>query len=96
MFYVYILSNQRHTVFYTGMTNDLAKRMFEHKHKLNSGFTAKYNCNKLLYCEEFKDGDEAAYREKQIKRYRRDWNQNLIAAMNPEWRDLSLEFLAGY
>ena len=93
MFYVYILSNQRHTVFYTGFTDDLYRRIYEHKHKLQPGFTAKYNCDKLLYFEEFTIADEATHREKQIKKYKRDWKKNLINAMNPEWRDLYDDFL---
>ena len=92
-FYVYILSNPRHTVFYTGFTDDLERRVYEHKHQLLPGFTKKYNCNKLLYFEEFSDAESALHREQQIKRYTRAWKQNLIHSINPEWRDLYEDFV---
>lgn len=91
-YYVYILSNQSHKVFYTGFTNDLGRRIEEHKTKVVKGFTEKYNCNKLLYFEEFKDKDEALHREAQIKRYLKEWKKNLIYSINPEWRDLAEDF----
>ncbi len=87
-FYVYLLSNPHHTVFYTGFTNDLERRVYEHKHKVYAGFTKKYNCNKLLYYEELEDAASALHREQQIKRYKRAWKENLINSINPEWRDL--------
>ena len=91
-YWVYILSNLSHKVYYTGFTNDLGRRIEEHKNKVVKGFTEKYNCDKLLYYEEFKDKDEALHREKQVKRYPRDWKNNLISVMNPDWRDLSEDF----
>lgn len=69
MFYVYIISNWNNKVYYTGFTDDLEKRVYEHKHKLLDGFTAKYNCNKLLYYEESPVAEDALHREQQIKRY---------------------------
>jgi putative endonuclease len=66
----------------------LARRVYEHKHKLLKGFTAKYNCEKLLYFEEFSNAEEALGREKQLKKYKREWKENLISEMNPEWKDL--------
>lgn len=87
-FYVYILSNERHTVFYIGFTNDLERRVYEHKQGLLPGFTKKDNCHKLLYYETFPDAESALHREKQVKRYKRIWKENLIHEMNPEWRDL--------
>ena len=86
---VYILVNRRHTVFYVGVTNDLTRRVFEHKIKLNKGFTSKYNCDNLAYYEEFQDVRLAIHREKQLKWYKRDWKENLINQMNPDWKDLS-------
>ena len=86
---VYILSNKNLGVLYTGVTNNLVLRVFQHKIKLNKGFTAKYNCCVLLYYEEFHDIREAIHREKQIKRYRREWKKNLINSQNPDWGDLS-------
>ncbi len=86
---VYIVTNRHHTVLYTGVTNNLVRRVFEHKVKRNPGFTAKYNCNELIYFEEFSDIRVAIHREKQLKRYLREWKINLIEKMNPEWKDLS-------
>jgi len=91
-YFIYILSNKHHTVYYTGFTNNLGRRIEEHKQKVVKGFTNKYNCDKLLYYEEFTDMDEALYREKQIKKYRRNWKENLIESINPEWRDLFEDF----
>ncbi len=86
---VYILANARHTVFYTGVTNDLVLRVFQHKIRQMKGFTKRYNCEKLLYYEEFHDIRKAIHREKQLKRYSREWKENLINQMNPERKDLS-------
>ncbi len=87
-YYVYILSNKHHTVFYTGFTDDIARRVWEHKNKIYKGFTSKYNCDKLLYYEEFNNKEDALHREKQMKKYKRDWKFNLINSINPEWKDL--------
>lgn len=92
-YYVYIISNQNHTVLYTGFTIDLGRRVEEHKLKVVKGFSYKYNCNKLLYFEEFPDKEESLHREKQIKKYRSFWKKNLINGMNPEWRDLFADFM---
>jgi putative endonuclease len=92
MYYVYILSNQHHTVFYTGFTNDLGRRIEEHKLKVVPGFTSKYNCDKLLYFEKFNNMEEALSRERQIKKYRKDWKVNLVETLNSEWRDLAEDF----
>lgn len=89
-YYVYILSNKHHTVFYTGATNNLARRIFQHKTGFyRRSFTRMYNCYLLLYFEEFKSWKEAADREIELKRFRRDWKLQLIRKMNPELRDLS-------
>lgn len=92
-FYVYLLSNKNQTVFYTGFTNDLFRRVTEHKEKLLPGFTKKYNIDKLLYYEIFTNGEEAKHREKQVKKYTREFKFNLINSINPAWRDLFEEFL---
>lgn len=89
MYFVYIISNWKHSVFYTGVTNDVERRVYEHKMKLIPGFTSRYNCNKLLYYEEHNDINYAIKREKLIKKYKRDWKKNLINSINPEWKDLS-------
>jgi len=74
---------------YIGVTNNLVRRMFEHKNKLADGFTKKYNLNKLVYYEVSEDIETAIKREKQIKNWHRDWKMNLINQVNPEWQDLS-------
>ena len=75
-------------VLYTGVTNDLKRRVYEHKQKLVDGFTKKYNVVKLVYYEVFKTIESAIKREKQIKRWRREWKTKLIEKVNPEWEDL--------
>ena len=89
IYYVYLLTNTRHTVFYIGVTNDLEQRVFEHKAKINRGFTARYNCTVLVYFEEFNEIIDAIHREKQLKRYQRKWKKELVIDLNPEWKDLS-------
>jgi len=87
-YYIYIMTNKNNTVLYTGVTNNLKKRVYEHKHKLISGFTKKYNINKLVYYEIFEDPINAIAREKQIKAGSRDKKIKLIESMNPKWEDL--------
>ena len=87
-FYVYIMTNKYNNVFYTGITNDLKRRIYEHKSRLVDGFTKKYNINKLLYYEVFDDAYNAITREKQIKGLSRAKNLNLINNANKEWKDL--------
>lgn len=76
---------------YVGVTNDLARRMYEHKNKLVDGFTKKYNINKLVYFEESQDINAAIAREKEIKKWRREKKNILVNLVNPKWRDLSEE-----
>ncbi len=85
---VYILSNTHHTVFYTGITNDLIRRVYEHKHQLIDGFTKKYNLHKLLYFEVTSDVNASIHREKIIKKWKRDFKFDAINRMNPSWLDL--------
>lgn len=82
------MANTKNTVLYTGVTNDLYRRVFEHKNKLTPGFTSKYNTTKLVYYEQYDYIDSAIAREKQIKGYSRHKKDALIAAMNSEWVDL--------
>ncbi len=82
------MSNKYDTVLYTGITNDLKRRCYEHKQKLVEGFTKKYNVNKLVYYEIFRDVESAITREKQIKGGSRVKKVDLVNKMNPEWRDL--------
>ena len=74
---------------YIGVTNNLERRVYEHKHELVEGFTKSYHVHKLVYYEETCDVRAALEREKQLKNWHRDWKQNLVKQMNPEWKDLS-------
>ena len=85
---VYILTNYNKTTFYIGVTGNLSKRIFEHKNKLVDGFTKKYNVDRLVYYELTENIESALNREKQLKRWHRDWKINLIKEMNPELKDL--------
>jgi putative endonuclease len=87
-FYVYIMTNKRNTVLYTGVTNNIRKRVCEHRQKLVEGFTKKYNLVKLVYYESFGDPDSAIKREKQIKVGSRKKKEDLINSVNEEWQDL--------
>jgi putative endonuclease len=86
--FVYIMTNQRNTVLYTGVTGDLAKRVYEHKDKVIEGFTKKYNLNKLVYYEVFDEIEGAIQREKQIKAGSRKKKIDLVNGMNKGWLDL--------
>ncbi len=77
---------------YIGVTNDLVRRLYEHKNKLYDGFTKKYNLNNLVYFELFFDINEVINREKEIEKWRREKKNNLVESKNPDWKDLSLEF----
>jgi putative endonuclease len=85
---VYILANRRQGALYTGVTSNLAQRVFQHRQKLTPGFTARYGCNRLVFYESYERMDEAIAREKQIKGGSRATKIALIEAMNPEWKDL--------
>jgi putative endonuclease len=87
------MSNNPQGVIYVGVTDNLLERVKEHKLKIYpNSFTAKYNCDKLIYFEEWEDGFEATVREKQLKKWKRDWKVNLIEDMNPAWMDISLNW----
>ncbi|MBW1616432.1 MAG: GIY-YIG nuclease family protein [Deltaproteobacteria bacterium] len=88
-YYVYILTNHNNRVIYVGVTNDLNRRLFEHRNKLVEGFTRKYNIDKLVYFEHTLDIHSAIMREKEIKKWRREKKNKLIISINPEWKDLS-------
>lgn len=90
-YYVYIMTNKSRTL-YTGVTNNLERRVYEHKNKLVAGFTSKYNITKLVYYEETNDVNVALAREKQIKGWLRAKKIALIESENPEWKDLSIEW----
>ena len=91
-YYVYILTNWDNSVIYVGMTNDLHRRLNEHRHGTVGGFTKRYNVHKLVYFEQTEDVRVAIEREKQLKKWRRAKKDALVASMNPDWRDLSLNW----
>ena len=88
-YYVYILTSSDNAVFYVGVTNNLIRRVIEHKIHRNEGFTSEYNVNKLVYFELFANIEDAIKREKQLKRYKRLWKFNLVNEFNADWVDLS-------
>ena len=85
---VYILASQRNGTLYIGVTSDLIKRIWEHKNDLVKGFTQKYKVHQLVYFEQHQDMLTAITREKQLKKWNRDWKLALIEKSNPDWRDL--------
>ena len=93
-YYVYLLSNSANSTIYTGVTNNLLKRVYEHKHKLDpNSFTARYRVHKLVYFEETSDVRSAIEREKQIKSWNRQRKNQLVDTMNPRWEDLYWKIL---
>ncbi len=87
-YYIYMVTNKHKNVVYTGITNDLLRRVYEHKTKIQKGFTEKYNVEFLVYYEVYAEVDDAITREKQIKGWSRKKKDRLIGDFNPEWRDL--------
>lgn len=93
MYYVYIMTNTNKSVLYIGVTGNLHKRIYEHKHGIDkSSFTKKYCLNKLIYYESFQSPKQAIAREKQLKKWKRDWKETLINNTNKYWKDLSEEY----
>ena len=88
MYYVYILTNKNNNVLYIGVTNDIVRRVSEHKAKLVDGFTKKYNVDKLVYLEETDSVESAIIREKQLKKWRREKKNALVESANPTWEEL--------
>ncbi|GAA4970797.1 GIY-YIG nuclease family protein [Algibacter aquimarinus] len=91
-YYLYILSNKKDGTLYIGVTNDLERRMFEHKNKLVEGFTSKYGLDKLMYFETYQYVNDAIKREKNMKKWKRQWKINLIEEDNSNWEDLSADW----
>ncbi len=87
-YYLYMLASQRNGTLYIGVTNDLARRIYEHKNGLTGGFTKSHNVNLLVWFEETPDINAAIQQEKRMKKWPRAWKINLIEAQNPQWRDL--------
>jgi putative endonuclease len=90
-YFVYILASRRNGTLYVGVTNDLVRRIGEHRSKLVPGFTRKYRVDKLVYFEEYASVLEACARERALKRWDRVWKLALFEKLNPQWRDLSDE-----
>jgi putative endonuclease len=88
IYYVYLLASRRHGTLYLGVTNNIVRRVYEHKHKIVPGFSAKYDVDRLVWYEAYGDVTGAIRREKQIKKWKRDWKIALIEADNPDWSDL--------
>jgi putative endonuclease len=88
MYYVYLLASGKHGTLYIGVTNDLVRRVYEHKNKVIRGFTARYEVTKLVWYEAYDDPANAITREKELKKWRRDWKIRLIEENNPDWSDL--------
>lgn len=91
-YYIYLLASKKDGVLYIGVTNNLERRVLEHKNKINQGFTSKYHINKLVYFEVFDSIEEAILREKRLKKWKREWKINLIRDKNPDWIDLSRDW----
>ena len=90
-YFVYILTNKNNKVLYIGITSNLLGRIFQHKEQAITGFTSRYNVDKLVYYEIYEDAYEAISREKQLKNWHRDWKNKLIDSFNKDWKDLSKE-----
>jgi putative endonuclease len=91
-YYLYILTNKKNGTLYVGVSNNLERRMFEHKNKLVEGFTKKYELDKLVYFEAYQYVNDAIKREKNMKKWKRQWKINLIEKDNPNWDDLSSDW----
>jgi putative endonuclease len=89
MFYVYILASRRYGTLYIGVTNDLRRRLEQHRSGAVSSFTSRYKVHRLVHIETFENPEFAITREKQLKKWNRDWKIRLIEEKNPEWSDLS-------
>ena len=91
-YYVYILTNEHGNVMYVGVTNDLARRLYEHRQELADGFTKRYHVHKLVYFEQTSSIEAAITREKELKGWTRGKKNALVETMNPVWRDLSKDW----
>lgn len=92
MYYIYILASKRNGTIYIGATDDIERRVLEHKNKIFRGFTEKYNVTILVYFEKYETQDEAFTRERQMKKWNRAWKLELIEKENPQWLDLSKDW----
>ncbi len=94
-YFVYIMASQKNGTLYIGVTNNLQRRVYEHKHHLVKGFTDSYDVTQLVRYEETESVESAIAREKQLKQWKRAWKLTLIESENPGWRDLADDFLTG-
>ena len=92
-YYVYILASRKNGTLYIGVTNDLLKRVYEHRQNIVEGFTKKYNVHMLVYFEQTNDIESAIIKEKQMKKWERQWKIDLIEEKNPEWKDLYFDII---
>ncbi len=92
-YFVYILTSKRNGTLYIGVTNNLERRVYEHKNNIIKGFTSKYSVNQLVYYEETNDIHAAIQREKQLKKWNRKWKLALIERINPDWNDLAKDWI---
>jgi putative endonuclease len=92
-YFVYIMASKKNGTLYIGMTNDLIRRVWQHKNNAHDGFTQKYGVHRLVWYEAHREVTEAIQREKQMKKWRRQWKIDLIEQENPDWRDLYDELL---
>jgi len=88
-----MMANNHNTVLYIGVTNNLIRRVYEHKNGLIDGFTKKYNCHKLVWFQQTNDVDSAITKEKRMKKWKREYKENVIREMNPDWKDLYDELI---
>jgi putative endonuclease len=93
-YYVYMLASKKNGTLYIGVTNNLLKRVYEHKNNIIGGFTQKYSVHNLVYYEEHNEIGKAITREKQMKKWKRQWKIELIEKFNPQWKDLYCEAIA--
>jgi putative endonuclease len=95
VYVVYIMANRKHGTLYTGVTNDIVRRAYEHREGMLPGFTRKHGCKRLVWFEPHEDIDAAIHREKLVKKWRRAWKERLIEAQNPDWSDLWWDVTGG-
>ena len=95
-YYVYLLASDKYGTLYLGVTNDIVRRVYEHKSKAVAGFTKRYAVDKLIWFEIYDDPETAIAREKELKKWRRDWKIRLIEESNPQWIDLYSQIAAGH
>ena len=92
-YFVYIMASQRHGTLYVGVTNNLIRRVYEHREKITPGFTSKYNVNRLVWFDQTDNIEAAIQHEKRLKHWQRAWKIEMIEKANPEWEDLYLSLL---